>query len=94
MFSGALFDRLDAARTGRVTKEQFLPFWEARLAEADTAQRAFEVLRREGVPYITHADMKPLMLDLLVRSERGPSALTPVRNSDCFSLSLGHAPRP
>jgi serine/threonine-protein phosphatase 2A regulatory subunit B'' len=65
MFSGALFDRLDVGRSGRVALPQFLRFWESRLAGGDTAARAFETLRQEGASYVTHADMKPLMLDLL-----------------------------
>jgi hypothetical protein len=67
MFSGALFDRLEVGGSGRVTREQFNAFWVERLAGADTAARAYEVLRRPGVGHITHADVKPLMRDLLVR---------------------------
>ena len=65
IFSGVLFDRLDAGGTGRVTREQFNAFWQERLAGEDTAGRAFEVLRRPGVGHITHVDVKPLMRDLL-----------------------------
>ena len=68
IFSGVLFDRLDAAGTGRVTREQFNAFWQERLAGEDTAGRAFEVLRRPGIGHITHADVKPLMRELLVRA--------------------------
>ena len=67
MFSGVLFDRLDAGGAGRVTREQFNAFWQERLAGADSAGRAFEVLRRPGVGHITHADVKPLMRDLLAQ---------------------------
>jgi len=65
MFSGLLFDRLDAQRTGKVTKDQFLAFWKPVLEPADTATRAFEVLRRPGCSYLAHADVKPLLHELL-----------------------------
>jgi len=70
MFSGPLFDRLDAERSGRVGAPAFLAFWKARLAGQDTAGRAFEVLRRDGMGYLTHADVRPLLLEVL-RSHPG-----------------------
>ena len=65
MFSGVLFDRLDAERVGRVTRDQFLGFWHPVLEQGDTASRAFEVLRRPGCAFLGHGDVKPLLQELL-----------------------------
>jgi len=65
MFSGPLFDRLDPGRTGAVGQAAFEAFWAAQLAGQDTAGRAFAVLRREGRGCLTHADVRPLLLELL-----------------------------
>jgi hypothetical protein len=105
MFSGALFDRLEVGGCGRVTREHFNAFWVERLAGADTAARAYEVLRRPGVGHITHADVKPLMRDLLVRIRMRMRA--PIMPPCCCCTTLlthhptpslrvrpGHAPGP
>lgn len=64
MFSGVLFDRL-VGSDGKLSRATFDEFWHAHLAAADTPQRAFEVLRREGSTCLEHGDVKPLLLELL-----------------------------
>lgn len=67
-FNNVIFQRIDAANTGLVTKDAFLSFWvDRRLLIADMATQIFQVLKQEGQNYLTQDDFKPMMRELLNR---------------------------
>ena len=75
MFSGPLFDKIaeqegaaaagEPPGDGRVGREAFLSFYTARLALEDSAGRAFAVLQKGDRAWLGHADLRPLLLELL-----------------------------
>ena len=64
-FAPVLFAKLDVGKTGLVSRAQFGAFWTERMAVADSAERAFEVLRQGQSQYLRQSDFKPLLAALL-----------------------------
>lgn len=59
-FKNILFDKIDAAKTGKVTKQQFVSYWKKELERVDVKKRMFKTIAKSGTNFITAEDFKPL----------------------------------
>ncbi|CAI0434511.1 unnamed protein product [Linum tenue] len=65
-FSSALFRRIDVECYGIVTRDAFLKYWaESSMLTMDMATQVFEILKQPNRRYLTKADFKPVLEELL-----------------------------
>ncbi|CAN1292291.1 Serine/threonine protein phosphatase 2A regulatory subunit B''alpha [Linum perenne] len=65
-FSSILFRRIDAESYGIVTRDAFIKYWvTSNMLSMDMATQVFEILKQSGCRYITKADFKPVLEELL-----------------------------
>ncbi|CAN1192886.1 Serine/threonine protein phosphatase 2A regulatory subunit B''alpha, partial [Linum perenne] len=65
-FSSVLFRRIDAESYGIVTRDAFIKYWvTSNMLTMDMATQVFEILKQPGRRYITKADFKPVLEELL-----------------------------
>lgn len=64
-FSQLLFNRIDTAKTGKITKAQFQKYYVAELQKEDITKRLFKILAKPKSKYIVKDDFRPLMKILL-----------------------------
>eukprot|EP01050_Picozoa_sp_SAG11_P002348 SAG11_NODE_117_length_15962_cov_71.527925_1_plen_384_part_00 len=57
--------QMDGSAHPRITKDNFLAFWETELKDADTATRIFNTLKQRGAQHVVPKDWLPLMHELL-----------------------------
>lgn len=59
-FKNILFDRIDTAKAGKISKQQFVTYWKRELEKADIKKRMFKTIAKPGTNSITAEDFKPL----------------------------------
>lgn len=59
-FKNVLYDKIDSAKTGKVTKQQFVAYWKKELERVDLKKRMFKIIAKQGASYIGADDFKPL----------------------------------
>ncbi|KAI8574383.1 hypothetical protein RHMOL_Rhmol01G0349100 [Rhododendron molle] len=65
-FSSALFGKIDTACTGMVTRDAFVKYWvDGNLLTKDIATQIFKILKQPNLKYLTKADFKPILRELL-----------------------------
>ncbi|XP_010652386.1 serine/threonine protein phosphatase 2A regulatory subunit B''beta-like isoform X1 [Vitis riparia] len=65
-FSSALFRKIDTDCIGIVTKDAFIKYWvDGNMLTADAATQIFRILKQPDCKYLTQADFKPVLQDLL-----------------------------
>ncbi|KAJ4844045.1 hypothetical protein Tsubulata_013450 [Turnera subulata] len=65
-FSSMLFRKIDVDCTGIVTREAFIKYWvDGNMLTMDTATQMFNILKRPDCKYLTKADFKPILRELL-----------------------------
>lgn len=63
--STALFLKIDANRTGIVTRDAFIKYWVDNMLTLDIATQIFTILKQPDCKYLTQADFKPVLQELL-----------------------------
>ncbi|XP_059660327.1 serine/threonine protein phosphatase 2A regulatory subunit B''alpha-like [Cornus florida] len=64
--SSALFRKIDSDFTGIVTRDAFINYWlDSNMVSMDIATQIFKILKQPDCKYLTQADFKPVLLDLL-----------------------------
>lgn len=64
-FSGALFDRIDSAKVGKINKQHFVHFYKKEFEKTDAKRRMFKIIAKPGSDVIVAEDFKPLFKQLL-----------------------------
>ncbi|KAJ9696972.1 hypothetical protein PVL29_008951 [Vitis rotundifolia] len=65
-FSSALFRKIDTDCIGIVTKDAFIKYWvDGNMLTVDAATQIFRILKQPDCKYLTQADFKPVLQDLL-----------------------------
>ncbi|XP_058208096.1 serine/threonine protein phosphatase 2A regulatory subunit B''alpha-like isoform X3 [Rhododendron vialii] len=65
-FSSALFRKIDTACTGMVTRDAFVKYWvDGNMLTKDIATQIFKILKQPNLKYLTKADFKPILRELL-----------------------------
>ncbi|CAN0885911.1 Serine/threonine protein phosphatase 2A regulatory subunit B''alpha [Linum grandiflorum] len=65
-FSSVLFKRIDAESYGIVTRDAFVKYWvKSNMLTTDMATQVFKILKQPERRYITKADFKPILEELL-----------------------------
>ncbi|KAJ8899496.1 hypothetical protein K2173_018470 [Erythroxylum novogranatense] len=65
-FTTALFRKLDAGFTGTITKDVFVKYWmDGNMLTMDIATQIFNILKQPGCKYLTQADFKLVLKELL-----------------------------
>ncbi|CAL4933605.1 unnamed protein product [Urochloa decumbens] len=65
-FSSVLFNKIDVACTGTVSRDAFVEYWiNDNKITMDMASQIFEILRKPGNNYLTQDDFKPILKELL-----------------------------
>jgi serine/threonine-protein phosphatase 2A regulatory subunit B'' len=60
-----VFNRLDTANSGSVSKTDFCRIWEMEYERDEVAKRMFKVIAKPGEKYLYNDDFKPLLRELL-----------------------------
>ncbi|CAL5425060.1 unnamed protein product [Camellia sinensis] len=65
-FSSALFGKIDTDCTGMVTRDAFIKYWvDSNMMTMDMATQIFKILKQQDCKYLTLADFKPVLQELL-----------------------------
>ncbi|KAL7172618.1 hypothetical protein ACSBR2_032159 [Camellia fascicularis] len=65
-FSSALFGKIDTDCTGMVTRDAFIKYWvDSNMMTMDMATQIFKILKQPDCKYLTLADFKPVLRELL-----------------------------
>jgi serine/threonine-protein phosphatase 2A regulatory subunit B'' len=64
-FRDTVFNRIDTAKTGSVSKAMFSTFWKNEMERLPVARRFFKIISKPGKTEVTPDDFKPLFKYLL-----------------------------
>ncbi|CAK9140604.1 unnamed protein product [Ilex paraguariensis] len=65
-FSSILFQKIDTNNTGIVTRDAFVEYWvDGNMLTMDIATQIFNILKQSDCKYLTQADFKPVLRELL-----------------------------
>ena len=64
-FRNVLFDRIDSAKAGKISKPVFTNFFKRELEKLDIKKRMFKIIGKPGAEFLTNDDFKPLFRMLL-----------------------------